>query len=112
MTVISKFNAVLLACSLMSLTPAALYADPTRPEAQLNLDVTATPVAAAPVLPKLSMIRSQGSRHLALLDGQWRKVGEKFGGYQVRSISVSQVTLLQGERRLVLSLFQTTTTTK
>ena len=112
MTVILKFNTVLLALSVIWLTPAAVCADPTRPEAQLKVEVSASPVTAAPVLPTLKMIRSQGSHHLALLDGQWRKTGEKFGGYQVRSISASQVILRQGERQLVLSLFQTTTTTK
>jgi hypothetical protein len=39
------------------------------------------------------------------------KVGEKVGAYHVRNISVSQVTLQQGERQLVLNLFKTTTIT-
>jgi hypothetical protein len=88
-----------------------LAADPTQPEVQLQVDTAtgSTQATAAPVLPKLSMIRSQGSRHQALIDGQWRKAGEKIGAYQVRNISASQVTLVQGERSLVLNLFKTTT---
>ena len=90
----------------------ALASDPTRPEAQLSAEVVTSQTAAVKVLPKLSMIRSHGAGYLALLDGQWRKAGDKSGVYQVRSISASQVILMEGERSLVLNLFQPTTTTK
>ena len=113
MTVILKSKLRLLAAITVLLTSLPLVADPTRPEVQLQQTTTSSAAqAVAPVLPKLSMIRSQGSRRQALIDGQWRKAGEKIGAYQVRSISASQVTLEQGERSLVLNLFQTTTTTK
>jgi hypothetical protein len=114
MTVILKFKlpqlVAMTATLLLSLT---LAADPTRPDTQLQLTTTAGIMpAATPAAPKLSMIRSQGPRHQALIDGQWLKSGEKIGAYQVRSISASQVILVQGDRSLVLNLFQTTTTTK
>lgn len=112
MTVILKFKALWPIISFLLLATATQAADPTRPEVQLTVDTATVQSAVAPVLPKLRMIRSQGSHYQALLDGQWRKAGEKFGAYRVRSISASQVTLVQGERSLVLNLFQTTTTTK
>jgi hypothetical protein len=111
MTVILKFKQWLLAITAVLLSTTVLAADPTQPEVQLST-IAGTTQAAAPVLPKLSMIRSQGSRQQALINGQWLEAGEKIGAYQVRSISASQVTLVQGDRSLVLNLFQTTTTTK
>ncbi len=113
MTVILKFKLLLLAAAVTLLAPIALASDPTQPEVQLQLTTAAgaTQTAKA-VLPKLSMIRSQGPRHQALIDGKWLKAGEQIGAYSVRSISASQVTLVQGDRSLVLNLFQTTTTTK
>ncbi|OBP16732.1 hypothetical protein A5320_04960 [Rheinheimera sp. SA_1] len=113
MTVILKFKGWLLAITAVLLSTAVLAADPTQPEAQLQrLTAAGATQTATPALPKLSMIRSQGSHQQALINGQWLKAGEKIGAYQVRSISASQVTLVQGERSLVLNLFQTTTTTK
>ncbi len=113
MTAILKFKGWLLAITAVLLSTAVLAADPTQPEVQLQLSTTAAITqTVAPVLPKLSMIRSQGSRQQALINGQWLKAGEKIGAYSVRSISASQVTLVQGDRSLVLNLFQTTTTTK
>jgi len=117
MTVTLKFkrflpgllSAVLLLPGLQS---AELKADPTRPEALFELPVAGSPAQAAEALPKLSMIRSQGTRHQALIDGQWRKAGDPLGAYQIRSISASQVILVREDRRLTLNLFQTTTTTK
>lgn len=94
------------------LSTVVLASDPTQPEVQLVVADAAAEKTVAPSLPKLSMIRSQGSRQQALINGQWLKAGEKIGAYQVRSISASQVTLVQGDRSLVLNLFQTTTTTK
>lgn len=120
MTVILKFNRRLQAFAAITLAMFTLMqvslvfaADPTQPEVQLQPSTAAgTTQTAAPALPKLSMIRTQGSRHQALIDGQWLKTGEKVGAYQVRSISASQVILVQGDRSLLLNLFQTTTTTK
>jgi|GEM_PF-3003860 len=120
MTVILKFKVRLLAIVAAALavitamlSPIALAADPTQPEVQLQLSTAAgTAPTVAPALPKLSLIRSQGSRRQALINGQWLKTGENIGAYSVRSISASQVTLVQGDRSLVLNLFQTTTTTK
>lgn len=110
MTVILKFNLWLPVVAIL-LTAVVQAADPTRPEVQLQQAATAGTVQAV-TLPRLSMIRSQGMRHQALIDGQWLKAGEKIGGYQVRSISASQVTLMKDDRSLVLNLFQTTTITK
>lgn len=112
MTVILKFNARLLAVLAVLSAPVAMASDPTRPEATLGVDLATQAPTTATVQPKLSMIRSQGTRYQALLDGQWRKTGDKIGVYQIRSISARQVHLAEGERSLVLNLFQITTTTK
>lgn len=87
---------------------ATANADPTRPEADL------TPVAAvqsdqASPLPKLSLIRSSGRQFQALINGVLVKNGDKVGDYQVQQISAGQVILRQGDKRLQLNLFQTTT---
>lgn len=117
MTVTLKFKQSLkTACSVLVLLPGlqlgGLMADPTRPEVQFELPTAGGTEQAAAALPKLSMIRSQGTRHQALIDGQWRKAGDPVGAYQIRSISASQVILIRDDHRLVLNLFPTTTTTK
>lgn len=114
MTVIFRFKLPRLAVITATLLlPLQLAADPTKPDTQLQLTTAAgLAPAVAPAMPKLSMIRTQGSRQQALIDGQWLKSGDKIGAYQVRSISASQVILVRDDRSLVLNLFQTTTTTK
>ncbi len=110
MTVILKFKglsltlAAVFVLSMMLMAPKVQASDPTQPDVQLS-HTTPALGATAPALPKLQMIRSQGASQQALIDGQWRKVGEKMGGYRVRTISASQVTLQQGERNLVLQLY-------
>lgn len=103
MTAIYKFKltALLLLCSGVCL------GDPTAPEAELLLQ---GPIAqASEVMPKLSLIRSQGRSYQALVDGVLVKVGDKVGPYQVQSISAGKVILQQGEKRLQLNLFNRTT---
>lgn len=103
MTAICKFKlaALLLLCSSGS------FADPTAPEAELQPAGVATQ-APEPV-PKLSLIRSEGRSYQALINGVLVKTGDKVGPYQVLSISAGQVILQQGEKKLQLNLFNSTT---
>lgn len=107
MTAICKFKlaALLLLCSSGSV------ADPTAPEAQIQPE-NATAQQAEP-LPKLSLIRSEGRSgahsYQALINGVLVKTGDKVGPYQVQSISAGKVILQQGEKRLQLNLFNSTT---
>jgi hypothetical protein len=104
MTAIYGFSlaVVLLLCATTA------KADPTRPEADLTA-VVAVPVGETKPLPKLSLIRSQGRQFQALIDGVLVKNGDKVGAYQVQQISAGQVILRQGDQRLLLNLFKTTT---
>ncbi|MCT6698318.1 hypothetical protein [Rheinheimera sp. 4Y26] len=103
MTAICKFKlaALLLLCSSGSI------ADPTAPEAQLQPEGA---TAQAPEsVPRLSLIRSDGRSYQALINGVLVKTGDKVGPYQVQRISAGQVILQQGEKRLQLNLFNSTT---
>ncbi len=103
MTAICKFKlaALLLLCSSGSV------ADPTAPEAQIEPERAA--VQAAEPAPRLSLIRSDGRSYQALINGVLVKTGDKVGPYQVQSISAGRVILQQGEKRLQLNLFNSTT---
>ncbi len=104
MTAIYGFNlsVVLLFCM------ATASADPTQPEADLT-PVVEQQSGEQPQLPKLSLIRSSGNQFQALINGVLVKNGDKVGDYQVQHISAGQVMLRQGDKRLLLNLFKTTT---
>lgn len=87
---------------------ASVQADPTQPEADLTAVAVVQSGETKP-LPKLSLIRSSGSQFQALIDGVLVKQGDKVGDYQVQQISAGQVMLRQGDKRLLLNLFKTTT---
>lgn len=96
--------AVLLACAV---TPPARASDPTQPEMMALTPVTTA--AQATAVPKLTLIQSSGSRFQAVINGQLVRPGDTIDGYQVSRINARQVFLHQGERQLVLNLFNTTT---
>ncbi len=96
--------AVLLASVVM---PPVLASDPTQPEMPALTPVTVAGQAAA--VPKLTLIQSSGSRFQAVINGQLVRPGDTIAGYQVHQINARQVLLRQGERQLVLNLFNTTT---
>ena len=95
--------AVLLA---LTATLQVWASDPTQPEI-----MALAPVATAdqaPALPKLTLIQFSGSRFHAVINGRLVRPGDEIDGYQVQQINARQVFLRQGERQLVLNLFNTT----
>ena len=102
MKTICKFNCVLLAlCSLL------LQADPTRPD-QAMVTQSATAPTQVSRLPQLSLIRSQGQQHQALIDGTMVRQGDTVGSFRVKTITAKQVVLQQNDQLLVLHLLKTT----
>lgn len=83
-----------------------LASDPTRPEMMALLPVATAGQASA--LPKLTLIKSSGSRFQAVINGQLVQPGDAVAGFQVQQITARQVLLRQGERQVVLNLFNTT----
>jgi MSHA biogenesis protein MshK len=99
-------GAALFACLLCGAAGAQGLQDPTKPPA------AATPVAAGPVAasagPQLQSIliaREAGGRHVAVIDGETVRLGERFHGAKVARIGENEVELVRGSERQVLRLY-------
>ena len=83
--------------------------DPTLPPAQLTsagAGDAATPAEAArPVLQSVLIGHLPGGRRVAVIDGQTVRIGEKFKGAVLASVSDNQAVLLRGGNKLVLLLY-------
>lgn len=84
--------------------------DPTRPPAFLQRGGVApdSSVAAAPVLPRLQSIliaRHPGGRHVAVIDGHTLRLGDKYKGAVLVSVTETAVILQNGKQRQVLKLY-------
>lgn len=110
-----------LALCLAALLAAPLQAqesglrDPTRPPASLRAPPagSAAPVvASAPQLQSVLIARHPGGRHVAVIDGQTLRLGERYKGAVVASMSETEVVLVQGKQRQVLKLFAAPATPK
>lgn len=82
--------------------------DPTRPPAQLFLARAVAPGAAAtsaaPQLQSVLIGRQAGGRHVAVIDGETVRLGERFRGARVVRMTQTEVELLRGRERQVLRL--------
>ena len=99
-------GAALSACLLCGAAGAQGLQDPTKPPA------AATPVAAGPIAasagPQLQSIliaREAGGRHVAVIDGETVRLGERFHGAKVARIGENEVELVRGTERQVLRLY-------
>jgi MSHA biogenesis protein MshK len=99
-------GAALFACLLCGVAGAQGLQDPTKPPA------AATPVAAGPIAasagPQLQSIliaREAGGRHVAVIDGETVRLGERFHGAKVARIGENEVELVRGTERQVLRLY-------
>ncbi|RUO59830.1 hypothetical protein LG272_00530 [Pseudidiomarina marina] len=96
----------LLILLLISVPASALQElrDPTAPPRVLERAGSPTP--ASEVL-KLQSIRWVGEQRKALIDGQWKVVGETIGPYKVTAIQMSEVSLrdTRNSKDLTLRLF-------
>ena len=87
--------------------------DPTRPPASLLRGAGGAPDAApgVPALPQLQSILiapHQGGRHVAVIDGQTVRLGDKFQGAVLTRVTETQVELRQGSKRQILTLYPST----
>lgn len=112
----TRLNAALLcgaawACSAQ----AQALPDPTRPPAQMAAPAVTgvngvagapgTPDASRPTLQSVLIARLPGGRRVAVIDGQTLRVGDKFQGAVLASVSDNQAVLLRGSDRQVLRLY-------
>lgn len=82
--------------------------DPTMPPAGLAPAGAGPAASLDPALPVLQSVligRQPGGRRLAVIDGQTVRVGEKFKGAVLASVSDNQAVLLRGSNKLVLRLY-------
>lgn len=96
----------LLIVLLASLPSSALQElrDPTAPPRVLERAGSATPAKAA---LKLQSIQWVGDQRKALIDGQWKLIGENIGPYKVTAIQMNEVNLrdTRNSKDLTLRLF-------
>jgi MSHA biogenesis protein MshK len=87
--------------------PAQALRDPTLPPTQRAPagSGAAASEAALPVLQSVLIGRQPGGRKVAVIDGQTVRVGEKFKGAILTSVSDNQAVLLRGGAKQVLRLY-------
>lgn len=103
---------VLLAAAVLLAPCGAVQAeqlrDPTRPPAQLFLARGVAPGAAAastaPQLQSVLIAREAGGRHIAVIDGETVRLGDRFRGARVVRMTQTEVELWRGRERQVLKL--------
>lgn len=91
-----------LAGSLAPAAHAQSLPDPTRPA------LGSGPGAAAPAPPQLQVVligSGSAGRRVAVISGQTLRIGDKFGGAVLASISSNEVVLREGNTVRVLKLF-------
>lgn len=85
--------------------------DPTRPPAALLLQSGAAELSAEPPGPRVQSIliaRRPSGRHVALIDGDTVRLGENYKGAVVARMTETEVVLVRGKQRQVLTLFPLT----
>ena len=97
--------ALLLASPFVARPARAQLPDPTRPPAALGLRAGLD--AAGDGLPRLQSVLispRQGGRHVAVIDGETVRLGDRFKGARVARMSQTEVELVRGRERQVLQL--------
>ena len=102
--------ATLITASAAAQTPAGRTAsasglpDPTRPPAAIyQPSGTATVESSAPRLQSV-LVAPGGGRRVAVINGQTLRVGDKFQGAVLTSVTDTEAVLVQGRQRQVLKL--------
>ncbi len=97
------------ACALMASSALAqALQDPTRPPASLMpaaRGATGTIAADGPRLQSILIARTPGGRHVAVIDGETVRLGDRFHGAKVERMTQTEVVLSQGGKQQVLKLF-------
>ena len=84
---------------------AQVLNDPTRPPANLMAPQAGPVVSAAPQLQSVLIARHPGGRHVAVIDGQTLRLGDKYHGAVLERVSEGEVVLRKGTQRQVLKLY-------
>ena len=102
-----RFAFLALAVALLSCgVQAQDLPDPTRPPAVLTAPSGPdAAVAAGPQLQSVLIAPHEGGRRIAVIDGQTLRLGDKYKGALLASMSDTEVVLVQGKQRQVLKLF-------
>jgi MSHA biogenesis protein MshK len=97
----------LLAClTLLHLAASAQpLQDPTRPPAGMDR-IALDPAldTSAPRLQSVLIARQPGGRHVAVINGETLRLGERYKGARVASIKPGEVVLVRGSERQVLRM--------
>jgi MSHA biogenesis protein MshK len=110
---VKRLPALLAAAVLLGAYGAAQaqpLRDPTRPPAQLlaarawSAGAAGATAAAAPQLQSVLIGRQAGGRHVAVIDGETVRLGERFRGARVVRMTQTEVELVRGRERQVLKL--------
>ena len=100
---------VLLAALLLAAACAGraqALQDPTRPApVALPGGAAAAAVGAEPQLQTVLISHEAGGRHLAVIDGETVRLGQRFHGARVVRIASDRVELLRGKQRSILRLY-------
>lgn len=92
-------------------TFAQALQDPTRPPASMMAPAKGAlgPVALeGPHLQSILIARTPGGRHVAVIDGETVRPGDRFKGARVERMTQTEVVLSKGGKKQVLKLFPAT----
>ena len=84
--------------------------DPTRPPDSLLKPAGGAAAPVTPVAPQLQsilMARHPGGRNVAVIDGVMLRPGDRYRGALLERMSETEVVLVRGKTRQVLTLFPT-----
>jgi MSHA biogenesis protein MshK len=101
-------NPCLVVCTsillLAKIATAQSLPDPTRPPSSAD-GQGAGKSETGPAVPILQSILVSDSRHIAIINGQMLKIGDKVGDNRIIKITESEVVLRSGKDLQVLKLF-------
>ncbi|MGZ8339185.1 MAG: hypothetical protein ACXWU9_06365 [Telluria sp.] len=112
---LARWKAAAACCALVAASAGAqALSDPTRPPAAFRAHGAGTSAPAAAVVPdaprlqSILIARSEGGRHVAVIDGVTVRLGDSFKGARVERMTHTEVVLSKGGRKQVLKLFPAT----
>lgn len=99
-----KRTFLILSWLLISSAGAQDVQDPTRPPVQLLHPTAGVAMLAGPQLQSILISRSAGGRHIAVIDGETVRMGDKVAGARVVAIRADEVQLERAGTRERLKL--------
>ena len=104
---VKNLTKTVLTCLALCQLPAVAQPlqDPTRPPA--GMDRIALDPAVQANVPRLQSVLiapHAGGRHVAVIDGETLRLGERYKGARITSIKPGEVVLVRGNERQVLRM--------